>query len=152
MYRDCWNVTVQDCGLFISIENGHFSASPDGVVTEPSGDKGIIEVKALPTFSQIDPLQAYSDNKYPVKMTLVNLNGNRQRLPKLKKTHKFYHQIQLQLYCFSHFAQFAEFVILHVDVNKLHYERIYPDQEWKESKIDKMETFYTRKVVDELLQ
>ena len=151
-YKDPRNVTVERCGLFISLEKGFLAASPDGIVTETSGDKGLLEVKALPSFSDVEPIDAYMISKYPVKLTTETINGVKQRLPKLKKNHMYYHQIQLQLYCCAHFASFAEFLILHVNVNKSHYERILPDLEWRERNISKMEDFYRSKVIDELLK
>lgn len=143
-YVESRHVTTEECGLFISTEKGFLAATPDSIVTDPDGQKGLLEVKALPTFKDIEPFDAYKSPKYPVA-----LNNNN---PTLKKKNLYYHQVQLQLYCCKHFASFADFVILHVDVDKIHYERIYPDQEWIQTKIPKMEAFYKSKVADKLLE
>ena len=150
-YEDSRNVTVEKCGMFISLEKGYLSATPDSIIIEPSGEKGLLEVKALPTFSKVLPVNAYMDNKYPVKMTRVVVNGVTQRVPKLKKNHKYYHQVQLQLYCCSHFATFADFGIFHKEVDQIHVERIFRDDVWVATNIPKMEAFYTSKVMDVLL-
>ena len=144
-YVQTWNVNVSKCGLFISIDKGFLSATPDSVVIEQSGEKRGLEVKDLPTFKDIQPIDAYKDKKYPVNMMRKVMDGRVQRVPQLKKKHQYYHQIQLQLHCCP-FASFADFVIYHVNVNKIHCERIYPDQEWRDINIPKMEEFYKTKL------
>ena len=128
-YSQSRDIAIENCGLFISIDKGFLSATPDSILTERSGDKGVLEVKALPTFQDVRPLDTYKDKNYPVKMNRKVVNGQIQMVPELKKKHKFYHQIQLQLYCCP-FASFADFVIYHVKVNQFHFERIYPEQAW----------------------
>ena len=149
-YKDTRNVTVEKCGLFISLERGYLAASPDGIVTRADGEKGLLEVKALPSWTDVSVLDAYKDRKYPARMTVVN-DAN-QRAPRLKTTHQYYHQVQLQLYCCSHFAKFVDFIILHVNRSEMHAETIYPDLEWQATKLPKLEAFYKEKIIPELLK
>lgn len=149
-YRESRNIMVDKCGLFVSIEQGYLAASPDGIITRPDGEKGLLEVKALPSWASVTVVDAYKNSKYPVRMTYVN--ELKQRVPKLKKNHQYYHQVQLQLYCCSHFAQFADFVLFHANTSEMHTETIYPDLEWQAEKIPKLESFYKEKVIQELLK
>ena len=146
------NVTVEKTGLVIAIEKGFLAASPDGSVISQNGEKGLLEVKALPSFSDISPADACKISKYPVKETRERRGDQMQMVKRLKKNHQYYHQIQLQLYCCKHFATFVDFVILHVNVGEIFCERIFPDQDWQASKIDKMLDFYKQKVIPELLK
>ena len=123
------NITVEKCGLVISLENGFLAASPDGVITEPNSEKGLLEVKVLPSWSDIPLVQACKNSKYPVKECTEIVNGKPEKVLRLKKSHQYYHQVQLQLYCCQHFAKFVDFVILHVNLGEMHIERIFPDLE-----------------------
>ena len=57
------------------------AASPDGIVTFPDGEKGILEVKAPPSFSDEEPFDAYKNSKYPIKFSTETIDGVKQRLP-----------------------------------------------------------------------
>ena len=151
-YKDSRDVVVEKCGLVISVAKGFLAASPDGIITESNGEKGLLEVKALPSWTDILPFDAYKIPKYPVKMSTLTVNGINRKAPRLKKTHAHYHQVQLQLYCCSHFAKFVDYVILHVNVGKVHVERIFPDEEWQMTMLSKLQDFYKEKVIDELLK
>ena len=123
-YSRSRNVTVEKGGLFVVPDRGYLAASPDGIITRPVGEKGLLEVKVLQSSTDVTVLNAYKDQKYPVS---ISLHEHNQRVPKLKKTHQYHHQVQLQLYCCSLFAQFVDFVILHVNTDEMHVESIYPD-------------------------
>jgi mRNA-degrading endonuclease YafQ of YafQ-DinJ toxin-antitoxin module len=124
-------IVVRPCGFFIHPENGFLGATPDGIVGGDGGQEYILEVKCPSSCSTLTVEQAAKKNTYPLKR--VPGSGSYQ----LKKSHQYYNQVQMQLYCCP-FATYCDFVIFHVGNGYLHVERIERDPAWERDKIPKI--------------
>ena len=132
--------TVRKCGLFVSLENGIFAASPDGLL----GDDGLLEVKCPPSIKDIDPKEWPNVN--PKQSYIVQKNGELQ----LRRKHQYYYQVVMQIYVTN--RQWCDFFVW---TPKGHYlERISRDSStdklWKEMKMN-MEFFWDNDLAPELV-
>ena len=66
---------------------------------------------------------------------------------RLKACHDYYYQIQTQLYCTG--RQWCDFVV-RTDKD-LHIERIYRDESWLDTNLQKVKNFYFSAVLPELV-
>ena len=80
------------CGFIIHPSMGWLGASPDAVVTDPSVDlqDGIAEFKCPYTKRDLSPDDACEDTSF----CCVRINDELH----LKRSHVYYHQVQLQLF------------------------------------------------------
>ena len=84
------NTTVQKSGFIIHAENGWLGASPDDVHDETGHSDGILEVKCLYSQREVSPKQACIDSTFFCELVEGEV--------RLKKSHTYYYQVQLQLY------------------------------------------------------
>lgn len=145
------DVIVETSGFHIDSTYGFLGCSPDGILTEPNVGKGVLECKAPISFSDQTLDEALLCKTYPLQRKSEIVNGNVKIYVQLKRNNKYYHQIQLQLYCCRKFAGFCDFALLHVHSKYLYVERVLPDKEWFTQNIKKFETFYKEEVVPRLL-
>lgn len=84
-YFEETGLSVRNCGLVVSVDNGIFASSPDGFV----GSDGILEIKfpAVPAKEVV----SRKNDKF--------LEFSSMKKIRLKRKHKYFYQIVLQLYC-----------------------------------------------------
>ena len=142
----------QSVGFVIDSERGYLGATPDGRVTLESGSRGIVEVKCPVTFKDLTVQESMGQSRYPLEYT-SRVDGPVQLrvLPKLKRNHQYWHQVQLQLYCCRDSSTFCDFVLFHVNSSAMHVERITSDSTWIANNVPKFEQFYRARIVPFLL-
>ena len=145
-------VTTGRCGFVLDQEKGYLGASPDGAVTLSNGTKGILEIKCPISLKDMTIKESMQDQRYPVSY-VSNLEHGRLRLcAKLKRSHDYWHQAQMQLYCCRDFATFCDFVIFHVNTGSVYIERITSNDEWVTKFLPKFSEFYLSHVTPKLLK
>ena len=82
-------LSVEECGLFVSLDKGYLAASPDGIV----GKDGLVEVKCpiICRDNNIEDL-ARQDISF-----CLQYDETEDKL-RLKRNHNYYYQIQGQLH------------------------------------------------------
>jgi len=125
-------VKVFKSGLVVSLEAPFIGASPDGKVIDIGCEKpyGLVEVKCPETKFRVTPLDACSDKGF----YLENVNGK----PKLKKTNRYYYQVQGQMGVTK--AEWCDFVV-YTSVG-MSIERIKFDRQFWNTMTCKLERFY----------
>lgn len=92
------HVKMAQAGLRLSINDPFLGASPDATIECECCGKGVVEVKCPYKYRDIDQSEIYMD-------TYCCLEKNNI----LKHSHKYYAQVQLQMYIFK--VDFAQFVL-----------------------------------------
>ena len=135
-------LTTEKCGFIIHPTSGWLGASPDAKVFDPScKEVGIAEFKCPYTKRDMSPLEACADADFCGEL----VNSHFQ----LKRKHKYFHQVQLQLYVSRDMHSFCDFcVYTPVDVV---VERIYPCKEWEETYIPQLEEYYDKYMLPEII-
>ena len=140
------NIKVTESGLIVSSSCPHLGASPDGVVEYCDIDgthmQGLLEVKcpASQSWRQTPPIECAKDNKF---YCTLNNDGDKCIL---KKTHKYYYQVQGQLALSG--KPWCDFMIWTLAGYSV--ERIYFDEEcWKKC-LQKLNNFYVKVVMAEM--
>ena len=88
-YEEKTGSNVICCGLFISKERPLFAASPDGLVENSDGlGRVLIEIKC-----------PYSLRNSKLEEAVIPTTFFLDRNLKLKRSHTYYYQIQLGMYC-----------------------------------------------------
>jgi len=120
VYSYEFGVEVEDCGLFISLENGVLAASPDGLI----GTDGLLEIKSS-SCKPTDILKRKSSYLMIDKET---------KLLKLKKTHSYYFQVIQQIYITD--RKYCDFFVYYESDDSetcdFHVERICKSKETDE--------------------
>ena len=132
---------VQQCGLFVSPVNPWLAASPDGLVTDPSGSEnhsGLLEVK-----TPFSVRNKTLDEACSGKTFCLEKKGSKF---KLKRKHDYYYQVQCQLYCTN--TSWCDFVVR--TERDIHVERVYRDHKWWGLQLAKLRKFYFSALVPEL--
>ena len=117
---------MNSAGLFIHKEYGFLGASPDGIAIFTSGEKALLEVKCPLTAKGLS-LEEWIALK---KNTCLEKKVNSEI--KLKRTHDYYYQIQMQLDCCD--IDFVYFVIF-LGEEELYYEKIGREREFWSNKM-----------------
>ena len=99
-------MTVKECGFIILPEKGWLGSSPDGVVLDTADEScaGLLELKCAYTKQDILPQETYQDPNF-----YCCLSDDGSTI--LKRTHVYYHQIQLQLYVSSDMYKWCDFCV-----------------------------------------
>lgn len=105
MYTFLIGVDVEECGLFVSSENGILAASPDGKI----GQDGILEIKGIIYPPEQVPQRA---DKF---LIYKNPNDPKEGLL-LKRTHKYYYQFLMQLHVNG--KRFSDLFVYHKPIKK----------------------------------
>lgn len=96
------NGKTRTCGLFISLDNGIYGASPDRLI----GDDGVLEVKCAASISKMDP------NDWPEqkKSAYCPLKKDKSsRIVSLKRNHAYFYQCVMQIIVAD--KQFCDFFV-----------------------------------------
>ena len=125
------DVTVEQRGFFIHPDEPWLGASPDAIVKDHccSPSDGLLEIKC----------------PYSTFFCMIDDSGS----VKLKRSHHYYHQVQLQLFVCSnkyHWCDFCVYTPMGVTV-----EKITLDKEWIEESISKLEDYYDNVILPELV-
>ena len=91
------NITVEECGLFVSLENPWLAGTPDGLVHDPSPDaskpSGLVEIKNPYSARHLTLAEAVKSPTFCLQ------HKKEDDTFQLKRRHDYYYQIQCQLYC-----------------------------------------------------
>ena len=134
------DLTVNKCGLFVSLNNHWLPATPDGSVHDPTDPdiQGILEIK--------NPYSARDKTLAEASTTSGFCLEKRDDKYKLKVRHDYHFQIQCQLYCTE--RNWCDFVLR---TNRdLHIERIYRDRKWWGLQLAKLRKFFFTALLPEL--
>ena len=136
------NLTIYNCGLFVSSINPWLAASPDGCLLDssnPSQIVGLVEIKNA--FSM-------KDKSIPEAFTTSSTFCLERKNEKyhLKPRHDYFYQVQCQLYCAD--CEWCDFVL--TTDKDMHIERIYRDITWWDLQLKKLKTFYFEALLPEL--
>ncbi|XP_062609018.1 uncharacterized protein LOC134270786 [Saccostrea cucullata] len=133
---------VSQSGLIISPKYPHLGSSPDGIVTLPSGESGLLEIKcpASDKWRTHSPVECALDHEF-----CCTLDEN-QNL-KLKTNHNYYFQVQGQMAICN--KPWCDFVIWTLKP-PFSVERIYFDQSFWLKCLDKLNDFYIKNMLPEL--
>ncbi|OXA47165.1 Alkaline nuclease [Folsomia candida] len=116
-YEEEMKASVTRCGLIVSLDNGIFAASPDGFV----GSEGILEIKC-PAVPATQVISRKNDKFLEISPTGI----------RLKRKHKYFYQIVLQLYCAK--RSWCDFVVYYnnedadAPMTDFWYERIFVEE------------------------
>ena len=132
-------LSVEKCGLFVSVTNPWIAASPDGVVRNP-GDtsKGLVEVKNPFSMKDKSLAEACKSSAFCLE--------NKDNTFRLKVKHDYFYQVQCQIYCTN--SDWCDFV-LQTDKD-IHIERIQRDRKWWDTQLTKLQKFYFSALLPEL--
>lgn len=135
--------TTSACGFVIHPEKGWLGASPDAKVFDPSCHlpNGIAEFKCPYSKRDKSPQEACNDSSFFCEM----VNGKFC----LKRTHHYYHQVQLQLYVAIDVASWCDFCV-YTPVG-IATERIYPCTEWQSKCITQLEEYFDMHMLPEIV-
>lgn len=128
---------VNSCGFFVSKTHGFLGASPDGLVTEPSSENpsGLVEAKNIRVNENESPMAAL------IRKGICTKDGN------IKKSHKYYYQIQQQEFVVN--RQWCDFVVRGSN-EEMYCKRVPYDLPWWNEKLLHLEEFYDRFILTEL--
>lgn len=140
------NLMVEACGLSISLNDPWLAATPDGLVNDPNGDAsqhpGLVEIKNPYTARTQTLMEASQKSTFCLEQSKDNNSTLR-----LKPRHDYHYQIQTQLYCTG--REWCDFVVR--TERDLHIERIYKDQSWLDTNLQKLRNFYFSALLPELV-
>ena len=128
----------ENSGLVVSMHSPFVAASPDGLAKCDCHGTRLVEFKCPYKQSKMSPsdIKALSESQY-----CLDMNG------RLKKTHKYYCQIQTQMYVTGAFA--CDFVVW--TTVGLHVDRVERDEEYIENLTSKMDNFVMEYLIPELI-
>lgn len=132
------NKKIESCGLFINPVYPYLAASPDGLI----GSNYIVEIKCPFVARNMEPETAIREKK--IKFAIVDENNQMT----LKKSHKYYSQIQGQLFITE--KECCYFIVW--TPKGLLYQKIGRDQEYWSDMLPKLKTFYFDYLLKELLK
>ena len=138
-----YSIVVEKCGFIVHPDKGWIGASPDGQVTDLTAaePRGLIEVKCPFSKREVSSTEACKDPNFFCELIGSNIH--------LKRTHQYYHQVQLQLYAgldVYHWCDFCVYTRMGISI-----ERIYPNIEWQSKNIPALESFFDNYIAPELV-
>ena len=136
------DISVQNCGLFVSHDSPWLAATPDGLVNDPSDQKssaGLLEIKNPHSKRHMTIPEACNSKSFFLKEEDTKY--------KLKQQDNYFHQVQCQLYCVN--REWCDFVVR--TERDLHVERIYRDRQWWSKQMPKLKAFYDGALLPELV-
>ena len=138
-----YNVQVEKCGLVLDSVNFVLGASPYGKVIDSAETMkfGIMEVKCSEEYKDFDPKSI----SFISKTSCIELVGNDL---KLKKSHSYYDQVQLQLALTTHsWCDFVLFTLKGMVIDRVQFD----PEHWKALK-DKLLRFYFKYLLDAFIE
>ena len=130
--------TVREGGLFIIPINPILGASPDGLVNCSCHDPGILEIKC-PWSARDLSIKEFTETKN----SFLLKDGES---PMLSRSHGYYHQVQLQMYCTN--RSWCDFFV--VTSKDQFVERIFYDDNFMQQAIRKAMFAYEHIIFNEL--
>lgn len=130
---------IEHCGLFIDEKRPYLGASPDGLID----DDAIVEIKCPSSASNFSPTEAI-DKK---KIDFCTIDGYNSNKIKLKRNHNYFYQVQGQLQITD--RKYCIFIVW--TPKGLAYEKIEKDNEFWNSVVSKLEEFYFKCILPELI-
>ena len=136
------NISTTSTGLVISINHPWLAASPDGLVYDPTEDPpyGVMEFKNPYSVRDV----ALREAATKVKGFCLQYNSDIDKL-QLKKNHDYFYQIHCTMYCTQ-----RKWCDLVVRIQDMYIERIYYDNNFWTTVIEKLQEFYFTAVLPEL--
>ena len=137
------NIEVRETGFWVSINTPELGCSPDGIVRYIGKDGeieyGLLEIKCPYVFRDINPtdIQDCKRGLSRQQQTTFCCKILEDRL-ELKKTHKYYYQVQLQIYILD--FEWCDFVIW--SKRGIHIERIQRNESFIKDMIPKLLKFH----------
>ena len=133
---------MQIPGLFICEQYPFLATSSDGIVQNDNVPEGLIEIKTLlQTKSYMIEDAAKKDKAFCLSMQNNNIG--------LKKTHKYYYQVQGQLNILNY--PWCDFIVRRINPYDIYIERIYKDENlWTHKMVPKLKSFYFTHILPEL--
>ena len=132
---------VQECGLIVNPKFPHLGASPDAILENSNEGYGLLEIKcpAADRWKNVHPSTCASDSDF---FCSVDENGD----PKLKRSHRYYMQVQGQLAISG--RKWCDFMVW--TLKGWTVERIYADSEYWNNMLSRLNDFYMKYVLPEL--
>ncbi|XP_061879548.1 uncharacterized protein LOC133631368 isoform X2 [Entelurus aequoreus] len=134
-------LNVDETGFHMSADRPYFGASPDGLLSCDCCGKGCLEIKC-PFCIKDKGVEEVAGESKAVCLEQKS-NGNCV----LRGDHQYYYQVQSQLYCTG--RKYCDFVVW--KENLLFIQRIIPDDSFLANELAKMDNFYLRCIMPELL-
>lgn len=120
--QECPDATFKEAGLFVSQAVHILGASPDGIVTCSCHGPGALEIKC--------PFSIVGETPSPLNVQYLEEHADGHY--RLKKTHKYYTQVQMQLGCTQN-IEYCDFFVFTGHSSTAHCERIEFDTKlWAE--------------------
>ena len=127
------SLTLSEVGLRVSADKGFLGASTDRVAVDSCGVTCLVEIKNPNNTWLYDSL-----TDVPAKQQRLVIDDSSRSGVKLNKKHAYHTQIQGQLYVYN--AEQCDFVLC--IKNKMYVERVYRDEDFIRSMVQKLEDFY----------
>ena len=133
------DISVDKCGLHVSVTNPWIGASPDGIVRNPDNrSHGLVEIKNPYSMKDKTLAEACQSTTFCLE--------KKNNMFRLKTKHNYYYQVQCQLYCTD--TEWCDFV-LRTD-KEIHIQRIHRDRKWWGAQLAKLRQFYFAALLPEL--
>lgn len=137
--------TVIKSGFWVNPNFPELGCSPDGLIMEGSYLKGILEIKCPIILEHLSP---YDIEQLPLKQSRNQCYTMENGVPRLKRTHKYYFQIQMQMaVCDVGFCDFAIFSPKGMSV-----ERIVRDSIFWQGLLPRLQQFHRNVMLPEYLE
>ena len=136
-------LTMQKCGFIIHPKMGWFGASPDARVSDADSElpQGIAEFKCPYSKRDVMPQKTCKDPNF---FCFHDSNGLH-----LKKSHCYYHQVQMQLFVGTDLYDWCDFCVY--TPKGIAVERISLDIEWCDVGIAELDSYYDAHILPEIL-
>ena len=129
---------VCEAGLHVDLQYPYMGASPDGIINCECCGKGVLEIKC-PFCVKNETIDDATNNK-----TFCLIKGNTTHLD---RKHQYYFQVQAQIILTK--SSYCDFVVW--TEKEIFIERILPDMHFFEIQVKKVDNFYLKCILPELL-
>ena len=128
---------VRNSGIWVSLEHNEICGSPDGLID----DDGVLEIKCPYSARDFETIKEASSKHQ------IGLKYDKDGNPQLPKTHKYYYQVQAQMYVTE--RKFCDFVVW--SRHDLVCVRIPRDDTFIQQKLTKVLEFYKEYILPEII-
>jgi hypothetical protein len=128
---------VRNSGLWVSLEHNELCGSPDGLID----DDGVLEIKCPYSARDFETMQEAS------RKHQIGLKYDKDGNPQLPRSHKYFYQIQAQMYVTGRI--FCDFVVW--SRQDLVCIRVPRDESYIREKVTKVLEFYKEYILPELV-
>ena len=136
-------LATSDAGFVVHEEKSWLGASPDAWVIDPSvpDSKGIAEFKCPYREAEMSLEEACQGPEFCCCMVDGKIS--------LKRSHCYYHQVQLHLYVASNICYWCDFCVY--TTKDVGVERIYSDDRWVHHICPKLDEYYFDHILPEIV-